>query len=170
MESASKALIMAASILFGMMIIAIGVFLFNLHSDYSSNMYKQMEETEIAKFNVQFTKYYGSNTNDEGVEEPILCTMHDIITVANIAQQNNKNYNLNSMKGFNITTEYVQVKVKVNKKWENNFEKLSDDSKISFIKKYSTTSNGKNIKYYKCTSVIISSVTKKVCCIAFQEI
>lgn len=171
MENASKALFMAAGILFGMMIIAVGVFLFNLHGQYSSRMYKQMEDTEIAKFNAQFTKYYGSNKNNEGDEaEPILCTIHDIITVVNIAQQNNINYNVTDMEQYDKNENYVQVNVKVNKSWKKNLEKLDNNEKIDFIKKYSTTNSGKDVKYYKCTKVYVSSVTKKVYFIKFEEI
>ena len=42
MENASKALIMAASVLLGVMILSVGVYLFYVYSDYSSNAYQRM--------------------------------------------------------------------------------------------------------------------------------
>ena len=45
MENASKALIMAAEILIGVMIISVGVYLFNMFANYSSERYKKIEDT-----------------------------------------------------------------------------------------------------------------------------
>ena len=57
MENASKALIMAAEILIGVMIISIGVYLFNTLGQYSAETTAEMEETQQAQFNNQFLKY-----------------------------------------------------------------------------------------------------------------
>ena len=59
MENASKALIMAAEILIGVIIISIGVFLFSSLGKYSADITADLEETQIAKFNEQFLKFYG---------------------------------------------------------------------------------------------------------------
>ena len=59
MENASKALIMAAEILVGVMIISIGVYLFNTLGQYSADTAQDMEQAQIDSFNEQFLKYYG---------------------------------------------------------------------------------------------------------------
>ena len=56
MENASKALIMAAEILIGVMIISIGVYLFSTMGEYSADTTAQMQEAQINQFNNQFLK------------------------------------------------------------------------------------------------------------------
>ena len=58
MENASKALIMAASILLGVMIISVGVALFNSFVGFSSDITNEIEKKKIEQFNLQFLKYY----------------------------------------------------------------------------------------------------------------
>ena len=58
MENASKALIMATEILIGIMIISIGVYLFNTVGKYSADTTAKMEETQIAQFNEQFLNFF----------------------------------------------------------------------------------------------------------------
>jgi len=63
MENASKALIMAASILIGVMIISVGVALFNSFGGFSKDIMTGIEETQVAEFNTQFLKCQQKNTH-----------------------------------------------------------------------------------------------------------
>ena len=94
MENASKALIMGAEILIGVMILSIGVYLFNVLGSYSADTTQEMESTRLEQFNDQFTKYYGtvSTQQEDGkiYEQTIKCTMQDIVGVANLASMYNK--------------------------------------------------------------------------------
>lgn len=164
MENISKALIMAASILLGVMILAFAVYIFQLYGNYSAESYKILEESQISQFNSQFLKYYGNITNESGRQEPIKCTAHDIITVSNLANQNNTQYELTQ---YDETTYYIQVDLGNNKTGKN-LENWNSDQQIQFIKENST--NGNEIKYYKCTQIKISSITSRVCYIKFEEI
>lgn len=110
MENASKALIMAAEVLIGVMIISIGVYLFNVFGQYSADNTKRIEDTQISEFNNQFLKFYGSRTNDEGKVEPIKCTIHDIVSLANLAKENNKNYGLEKEDN---KTRYIRIDIKI---------------------------------------------------------
>ena len=102
MENASKALIMAAGVIVGVLIISIGVYLFSTYAEYSSDAYETMEAAQIDQFNSQFLKYYGNtltkytdaNKNEYRKETPILCTAHDIVSLATLAAQNNKQFDL----------------------------------------------------------------------------
>ena len=76
MENASNALLMVAAVLIGVMIISIGVYLFSVFGDSTSAIEKQIEQSQIAKFNSQFTKF-------EGLEN---CTIYDVVTTINLAQ------------------------------------------------------------------------------------
>lgn len=82
MENASKALIMAAGVLIGIMILSLAVYLFATFGSTSAELHKQKETDQLNQFNSQFTSY-------EGKED---ITIYDVITVANLATENNKYY------------------------------------------------------------------------------
>ena len=68
MENASKALILAGEILLGIMLLSIGVYVFNLFGDFSQNMSSEIEKSQITEFNEQFLRYYQKGYyNDKGV-------------------------------------------------------------------------------------------------------
>lgn len=166
MENASKALIMAAEVLVGVIIISIGVALFTIFSNYSKNTAMQIEATQIAEFNNNFLKY-------EGVE----VTAHDIVSIANLARQNNIDYDVADQREYNENTTYIQVQV-VGIKVP--FEKQTEEEKSKFIQEntFENDTEG-NIKRdsdgnptkksYICTRVLISEVTHKVMYVEFKE-
>lgn len=182
MENASKALIMAAEILVGVMIIGVGVYLFNMFASYSSNNYEKIESTQISTFNAQFLKFYG--TDDKG--KPIECTIHDIVSLANLAQKNNIEYELvdevikggkiSYQKKSNITMEnslYVQIDLGNIK----NLELKSNNDLIELIKendlkKGATDEEGKKTeqKQYKCTNCEPIGDNKRINYLKFVEI
>ena len=182
MENASKALIMAASVLLGVMILSVGVYLFYVYSDYSSNAYQQLEQAQINQFNTQFLKYYGMTAveNEKEEPQPILCTAHDIISLANLAYQNNLQYEVDNLNGYNVNTYYIQIDVG-NTKATKNLEKWDEQTKLSFIQQNSvqkvetTDTQGNTVtitepKYYYCESEpIVSNITKRVCYMKFKE-
>lgn len=83
MENASKALLMAAGVLIGILIISLAVYLFVSFGSTSAEIHKQNDEQQIEQFNSQFTSYEGKK-----------CTIYDVVTVANLATENNKYYEL----------------------------------------------------------------------------
>lgn len=175
MENASKALIMAASVLLGVMILTITVYMFSVFSEYSENTYAKMEATQIDQFNNQFLKYYGNinytyENEDTGKEEtvngPIKLTAHDIITISNLAQQNNKQYNLEELQSYDESMYYVQIDYinnKVKKESATNLEKWEEKAKITFINEHSN-------EEFMCSNVIISQITKRVCYMKFEKL
>ena len=100
MENASKALIMAAGVLLGVMLISFAVYLFSVFGDYSGEVQSQMEVRRVEAFNTQFTKYYGSeqrenpydSNSEKSYDGPILCTTQDVVTIANLAKDSNTSY------------------------------------------------------------------------------
>lgn len=82
MENASKALLMAASILIGMLILSLAVYLFVSFGTTSAEIHKEIEEQQLQQFNSQFTSYIGK----EGI------TIYDVVSVANLATENNIYY------------------------------------------------------------------------------
>lgn len=181
MENASKALIMAASVLLGLMIISVGVTLYSTFADYSRTTLEKVEETKLAEWNNQFLKYYGTvwsydKEKQKDVQSSIKVTAHDIVTVANLAKQNNENYELSKENAGDENTYYVQVIVNTKNKVYPNFETLTDSEKNSFLQSESlkiTTNEDETetveTKYYKCKKEpVISEVTKRVMCIEFE--
>ena len=77
MENASKALIMAASVILGIMIITFSVFIFGIFKDYNAKNTSQIEEKEDSRFNSEFFKYY------ENGKDVLKVTPHDIVSIAN---------------------------------------------------------------------------------------
>lgn len=167
MENASKALIMAASVLLGVIIVSIGVVLYSTFSQFGNETAQKIQDNKIAEWNANYLKYYGTTTiedeNGKTIVTPIPVTAHDIITVANHARQNNINYEIQDLKRYEETSYYVQVDVDK----EQNFETKTEEEKNNFLKNNSLR-NGQETKYYTCTEVKISSVTKRVMYIKFE--
>ncbi len=163
MENASKALIMAGEILLGVMIISIGVYLFNTIADYSASTTAQITEAQIAKFNAQFLEYYEKED----------CTIHDIVSIANLANQNNLNYGFDGVQNYNEESSYyIQVDIK---KENEHLEVYSKDNLIKLIKDNSIIIDNSTAgitltqtKYYKCTQCKVSPKTKRVCYVEFE--
>lgn len=101
MENASKALIMAAGVLIGILIISLAVYLFVSFGSTSAEIHKQNDEQQIEQFNSQFTSYEGKK-----------CTIYDVVTVANLATENNKYYDFEKRTTKTIGNDnYISVKV-----------------------------------------------------------
>lgn len=82
MENASKALIMAAGVLIGILILSLAVFLFADFSATSKGIYSQIEESQLTQYNAQYTIYSGRDD----------VTIYEIISLANLAKDNNEYY------------------------------------------------------------------------------
>lgn len=83
MENASKALLMAASVLIGILVISLAVYLFVSFGSTSAEVHKQNAAQQIAQFNSQFTSY-----------EEKKCTIYDVVSIASLATENNSYYEL----------------------------------------------------------------------------
>ena len=165
MENATKALIMAATILISIVVISLGLYLAATLSSFSAQVNEETRQKQISEFNGQFSKY-------EGRED---LTIHDIITIANLAKENNDYYELTStdvQKAGNGNTLYIQVNVQktANNQTHPNFEEES--------RQFAQNKNGEmtaeinsngELKKYKCAQVLISETTERVYYILFTE-
>ena len=82
MENASQALIIAAGVLIGILIITLGTYLYYVFGAYVSDSQAQIAENTLAQFNDKFLRY--ENKSD--------LTIQDIVTVKNYALENNYKY------------------------------------------------------------------------------
>lgn len=146
MENASKALLMVATVLVGVLILSIGVYLFSIFGDFSSETAKQIEEKKISEFNAQFYKYLGQKE----------CRAHDIVTVANLANENNKN---NEYTDSDRNTGAYYIKVIVD---GESYEGKTNDIYMQFLKDNPVTN-------FECTKVEINNNTKLVKSITFEK-
>lgn len=165
MENASKALIMVAGVLLGIMVISLAVYLFSEFGSSTKQMSDELAQTKISEFNVQFTKYVGTKT----------LRAHDIVNIANLAIENNRKYygdddpTLLNSKG---EPYYIQVKLENAGIYSaTNFE-LGEDKFKDFIKDYSLVINGHDATpvYFECTSVEINQDTKFVWKVTFKKL
>lgn len=176
MENASKALIMAAEVLVGVMIISIGVYIFNVMGNYSAETAEKIEETRIASFNEQFLKYYGTTSTDGSTPTPIKCTIHDIIGLANLANKTNQQNDFAMPQEKSDNTMYIQIELKAGSKTYKNLEAESESKLIEIVKnnsiinKVEGTETKAEIKYFKCTEVGFGKNTKLVNYMKFVEI
>ena len=154
MENAAKALMIAAGVLIGIMILSLGVYLFYALSQYTTGAQEQMEMNAVSKFNTQFTKY---------LDNPSL-TIQDVITAANLAYQNNTDNGLD-ISDAGGATYYVTVNAYLEAEGRT-IQHLEKD----IMEKRSEWLSGDEGYQYNCTSTDIktSSETGRVYEINFR--
>lgn len=145
MENASKALLMAASVLIGTIILSLAVYLYISFTGSANKMGKQMEEGQLQQFNNKFTSYVDKKN----------LTIYDVVTVANMAKDNNAYYDLNAKTENNF---YIQVScdnVNIESKTEQELEKMLEDNngiKYTCTVEYSPNTGRVNIIEFKKVS------------------
>lgn len=121
MENASKALLMAAGVLIGILILAFGVYLFTQFGGTSALIHGQIESDRINQFNSQFTSYEGKDD----------ITIYNILTVVNLAKDNNEYYELTTQESNNY---YISVTAKINGSTKTNLERYTQEQLEELIK------------------------------------
>lgn len=161
MENASKALIMAAGVLIGILVLSLGVYLFASFGNTSVQIQAENEANELNKFNSQFTVYQGRKD----------LTIYDILTVANYASENNKNYNLDSRNRGDQSTFYIGVKL--DGKYIEELNTKDQTNKIENFINRLEVNNETELKnrLYECkkNNVKISQITGRVYEIVFTQ-
>lgn len=156
MENASKALLMAASMLIGLLILTLAVYLFATFGAQASQIRKENEIQQKRQFNEQFTIYEQQSGN---------VTIYDVVTAANVAKDNNEYYGFISK---NSSGKYIDLYNSTKDGKDNYISVYLDSSSIennddttSFIK------NNMESKY-NC-KVDISSTTGRVYKVTFTN-
>lgn len=170
MENASKALLMAATVLVGVLLLSLGVYLFTVFGDFSADMSKKLSEKDINEFNAQFIKYESYQDDSTG-EWRNTCRAQDVVTIANTAKENNSKYDY-TIADQNNGFYYVKVIVKQGSHTINNFEDSSLEDYKEFLKKYSgeEVNNKYVVTFFKCTNIIINPDSKRVCSVTFEQL
>lgn len=169
MENASRALLMAAGVLVGVLLLSLAVYLLTIFGNFGSDMTTQMNEKNISEFNAQFIKYQ-SYQNENG-EWQNLCRAQDVVTIANLAKENNNKYEY-TVSDMSTSYYYVRVIVKTGHITKNNYETASLEEYTNFLKQFSGSlqDGAFNITYFKCTNIQINPNSKRVCSVTFEQV
>jgi len=157
MENASKAMIIVAGVLIGVMILTLGATLFTDLTRYVQSSQEAIRFNELNAFNTQFLKYTGE-TN---------LTIHDVVTAANLANQNNISYDVltdeqvQNSRG-NPSSMYVAVYLD-GSAIESNIQDINHAHGATQLL------GTKFERQYQCIGVEISNVTGRVYKIRFKE-
>lgn len=175
MENASKALIMAAGVLIGVILLSLMSYMFISFAMSSAEIHKENAQNQLNEFNSQFTSYMGK----EGV------TIYDVVTVANLATESNIYYEFQK-KVPNGNDNYIAVKLNNNtnlgesynnknieKGYEDNRDKQSIKNYYDGLIKIALNNdmivkdnNEKTLRQYNC-DVKISPITGRVYLVTF---
>lgn len=156
MENASNALLIAGGILIGVLVLSIGVYLYTMFGTSGASISDQLNERQIDEFNAQFYKYENLDT----------IKIHDIISVANLAKQNNINYEYTSISEGPF---YITVTISNLPSGDGaNLETIDTEKSNELLRKYSL--NGSTPICFKCTKVTFNPNTKRVNSITFEKI
>lgn len=164
MENASRALIMAAEVLIGILILTLAVYLINIFGKNAKQQEEIVYKKNLTEFNNKFTKYETPPQNlslaeasdpDNGhkkADEYI--TSADVVTVVNLARQTNIEYSNNDPSSEN----YINVTVD-----GANCTNISESQWITKEKSIleNSTASGTVYKRYNC-QIILSQDTGKV--------
>ena len=143
--------------------LSIAVYLFTSFGSTSAEVYKENQEIQLNQFNTKFTSYMG-----------IECTIYDVVTVANLATENNIFYELPKLNSNSGKDNYISVSLN-NQSIEFGYEEASSSTAINNkynqliqndIKKI--TSDQKELPRYTCT-VEISLTTQRVYKVEFKK-
>lgn len=176
MENASKAMLMAAGVLIGILILSLAVYLFVSFGSSSAQIHEQNGKKQMDKFNSQFTLHQGKE-----------CTIYNVITIANLATENNKYYEFKRRTTLSVGTDYyISVKLDNQGFIERGIETPSDQIKKEYDKLIQNDLNNmsaktvfdvqeeKEITYqkalpeYEC-KVHISPTTQRVYLVEFKK-
>lgn len=154
MENAVKALLIAAGVLIGIMILSLGVSLYSSLGSYVRTTQEAIVSKRTQEFNNKFTKYINCD-NSGNIEFQL--TIQDVVTAANTAYENNLEYNLDS---YTENNYYVIINMGA----EKNLEKIVDTKMSEILEK------GYD-KKYKCSinNIKINSTTGRVYQVTFEE-
>ena len=147
MENASKALLMAAAVLIGVIILTLAVYLFVYFSDYARGVEDDVRTNQIAQFNSQFLSYEGKQL-----------TFYDVITLANMAKDYNESNNLNSSDLAYISVNISAAEITGGINFESQVSDFKINEKPGYV--YSNVNSGELRKYN--AKVTINDTTRLV--------
>lgn len=141
MENASKALLMAAGVLIGLLLLTLAVYLFTTFGANAREIRNEINSAQLTEFNAKFNVY--ADRKD--------ITIYNIISLANLAKENNEYHKDDS----NYNTDYkIEITLFLISDGEVvTMNKFTLEKEQELIKKYSTVSDGKIIDTFNCKKI-----------------
>lgn len=131
MENASRALMIAAGVLIGVLIASLAVYVFTDLGGQAARVNSNNEQKRIESFNSQFTAYTGYFEEDTSGNKTWKITIYDIVTLRGKAKENN-----------NTSPDKITIKI------GNTDITTSNDSDNALLSKY-TAQDGK-LETFSC--------------------
>ncbi len=144
MENASKALIIAGGALILVLLFTLMNYVFTNMGEQASTFYEEMSETEITEFNQRFLNYDGRGTtvdNEGNYINPL--NIQDVVTIANLAIDNNKSKTRQVIVDVTLTANSSTVNLSsdsIDTDFLNNLLVQYSDAKFSCIVNYAEDS------------------------------
>lgn len=167
MENASNALIMAGGVLIAILILTLAVYLISSFGSQSAKMHLQIDEERLNNFNNQYASYLGKDK----------LTIYDVITVANMARENNKYYEVSNLND----SMYINVELKrggyggstipqprMETLSDSDFQRYLEADRSEIIRN-PLDETKEVLKNYDCTDVKYNPDTGRVNKVIFQE-
>lgn len=159
MENASKALIIAATVLMGILIITLGIMLYVSVMNNIISTREEMEANAVYKFNTQFLNYSASND----------VSFQDVISVASMAFESNNQYTFDPTSLHNGNDFYVSVIADVRTTSGGSFSQQNIEKFVEKPDELAKLLSDNFEQKYKCTDVKISDITQRVYQIIFTK-
>lgn len=151
-QNASNALVMAAGMLIGIMLVSLAVFIFSTSAEFAKTYDVNVEQTRLGAFNNQFEIY---NRED--------LTIQDIVTVANLARD------INIKNGYEENSSYYIIV-----KLDGVIGQLEKEDKKDLydLMSNNTFVNGSSekIQKYRCKSMEYNENTSRINKIIFEKV
>lgn len=152
LENASKALLMAAEVLIGVLVLSLGVYLFITYSQTSKEIGRRTEEQQVQNFNATYTSYLDRKD----------LTIYDIRTIVNSAKENNTKYtdvDGNIIDGYKIIVKLNNVELQ--NKDDDYLNNLAEQDRTAIV-------NGSaSLPTYTCTKVLTENENGRVSQVIF---
>lgn len=160
MENAVNALLIVAGALIGIMILSLGISLYSSLRGYVEESQQEIINRELQQFNEQFFKYI--NCEDSSDEPNFTLTMQDVVTAANLANDNNLEYGLENQTDTNY---YVTINIESG---PTNLEKYDAFQLSKMLEKELEEQQVS----FRCRreDVIVNQETGRVCEVTFSRI
>ena len=159
MENASKALIMAAEVLIGILILSLMVYLFVSFGSSAAEVNEEVDKTRLAEFNSQFDKYKDKND----------ITAYDILSLTNLATENNKYYGYDKPVGPNIRNDNSNYYIAISLQYLGYIEGTDSKELIDILLKNEVGEDYSSHKY-ECKNVKYSPITGRIKSMEFRII
>lgn len=161
MDNAAKALIIAGGILLAILIISLGIYIWQLGGNFINQGERQKEEEQIREFNQEYESYQRQALRGT-----------DVISIINKVRNNNiKNAEIDELQitwEVNLKQDLTDANNQIILKKGKHTEETSGSKITAMLADKETVKNFKTL-YFRCSNLLYNEKTGKVNKIIFEE-